>query len=130
MSGFAAARVQSGFTLVEVTVALVILALSLGVVYESLGWSLRRSAALRHRESAWLVAQSQLAEIRRTPVSKQVDRSGSTPDGLRWSSRVRPLGSAAENDLQAFEVVVQVSWGRRIAQQVRLQSIEVPGLQP
>ncbi len=130
---------QSGFTLIEVVVAFVILSLALAVIYESFGWSLRRSATVRQREHAWLTAQSLLSELRRQPQLPTGSREGVTNEGLRWTSNVRTsdpqvaeqAGKQASNQkLAAFEVTLQVRWGERAAQQIRLQSIEVPGMLP
>ena len=118
---------QSGFTLIETVIAFAILALALGVLYESFGWSLRRSAIVTHRESAWLTAQSVLAEIRGREWIRVVTGTGVTDDGLEWRSDVRPhaLDIRKDSPLQAFEVTVVVKWGQRPQQQIRLQSMEV-----
>jgi general secretion pathway protein I len=116
---------QAGFTLIEVVVALAILALSLGVLYESFGWSLRRTGLLRQQETAWLTAQSMLAEIRSRDALQVGTSNGETAEGLKWDSRIAayalPLG---ESPRRAFEVTIDVSWGERPAQRVRLQSVE------
>lgn len=116
----------AGFTLIEVVVALAILALSAGVIYQSLGWSLRQTNTLRQREAAWLFAQSMLAQVRGSKAAQPPVQSGVTSDGLRWqvSTKANEARADARSPLQPFEVVVNVSWGPGSSQQVTLQSIE------
>lgn len=118
--------VQSGFTLIEVVVSLAILALSLGVLYESFGGSLRRTATVQHQESAWLTAQSILSEVRGGRFVEPGIRKGATPDGLKWESRINLHDAQIDehSPIKAFEVTIEVSWGSRPAQRVRLESIQ------
>lgn len=127
MSAIRARSGQSGFTLIETVVAFAILALTLGVLYESFGWSLRRSAVITQRESAWLTAQSVLSQIRGDEWIRVGSHSGVTEDGLEWQSEIKPhaLAISPQSPLQSFEVTIDVRWGQRPAQQVRLQSMEV-----
>jgi general secretion pathway protein I len=120
-------RLQAGFTLVEVVVALAILALSLGVLYQSFGWSARRTASLANTEAAWLAAQSLLAEIRAKPTLQPGTNDGEWPGGLRWTTQVDPHGVAADMSgrVQPVAVTIHVRWGERASQQVRLQSVEL-----
>lgn len=117
----------AGFTLIEVVVALAIMALSLGVLYESFGWSLRRTATLERRQEAWLTAQSLLAELRAQRTLSIGTADGEAQGGLRWTSRIsaRPAAIDPANSLQPFDVTIEVSWGTRAAQKIRLQSVEV-----
>lgn len=116
-----------GFTLIEVVVSLAILALSLGVLYQSFGWSLRRTAVLSKEESAWLAAQSLLAEVRARPMLQPGIGEGEWPGGLQWQTRVAAQTAALDpaGPLQPFAVIVEVRWGARASQRVRLESIEI-----
>lgn len=123
-----AARTEaSGFTLIEVVVALAILALSLGVLYESFGWSLRRTATLERRQEAWLTAQSLLAEVRARPNLSAGTDEGDAGGGLRWTSQISRRKAAIDpaSPLQPFDVTIEVTWGTRTTQKVRLQSVEL-----
>lgn len=106
--------------------SLAILALSLGVLYESFGASLRRTATVQHQESAWLTAQSILSEVRGGKLVQTGTRHGSTPDGFRWESRINLHDAHIDehSPIKAFEITIDVSWGARPAQRVRLESIE------
>ncbi len=115
-----------GFTLVEVAVALAILALALGVLYQTFGWGLRRAAATQQRELALLTAQSLLAHVRGGNRLRPSVETGQTQEGLewRWDIRERPVAIDTISPFRAFEVTIEVGWGEREAQRVRLQSIE------
>lgn len=120
-------RQSVGFTLIEVVVSLAILALSLGVIYESFGWALRSTASLERRETAWLAAQSLLAEIRNDHRMQIEAQSGELSTGLRWTRQITPRESGVDpaSVLQPFDVTIEVAWGERSTQRVRLQSIEL-----
>lgn len=117
---------QSGFTLIEAVVALAILALTLGVVYESFGWSLRRTTGVEKREAAWLTAQSLLAGIRGRPMLEEGTERGAGVDGLEWETRIVPASAAIDpqSPIKPFEVTIDVSWGSRPAQRITLRSVE------
>jgi general secretion pathway protein I len=119
-------RPHSGFTLIEAVVALAILALTLGVVYESFGWSLRRTAGVEKREIAWLTAQSVLATIRGRPVLQIGSERGESSDGLEWAAHIAHYDAAIDQQsaVQLFEVTIDVSWGANEAQRITLRSIE------
>lgn len=120
-------RSYSGFTLVEVVVSLAILALSLGVLYQSFGWSARRTASLARSEAAWLVAQSLLSEIRARPTLQVGSNEGEWPGGMRWMTSVDAYDGAVDQTrpLQPFAVTIEVRWGERSSQRVQLQSVEL-----
>jgi general secretion pathway protein I len=116
---------HAGFTLLETVIALAILALSLGVIYESLGWSLRRSATLEGREAAWLAAQSVLADVRSRDALRAGVEQGQTKDGLRWTARIAAHEARVDTAgaIKPFEVTIEVSWGSRDSQRIQLHSI-------
>lgn len=121
----ASRKAHHGFTLIETVVALAILVLALGVLYESFGWSLRRAARLEKQQMAWLTAQSVLSELHSRQSLREGAEQGETAEGLKWSARVRLhlAGIDTRSPVQAFEVTIAVAWGTRPAQRVRLQSI-------
>jgi prepilin-type N-terminal cleavage/methylation domain-containing protein len=118
-------KAASGFTLVETVVALAILALVAGVVYESFGWSLRRTAAVEKREVAWLIAQSVLADIRgRNALQIGTERGKAV--GLDWEARI----GRYEHRIEAAEVTIDVRWGEGAARHVTLRSVETAKVTP
>lgn len=118
-------KTASGFTLVETVVALATLALVTGVVYESFGWSLRRTAAVEKREVAWLIAQSVLADIRGRNALQIGTERGRTV-GLDWQARIAQY----ERSIDAAEVTIDVRWGEGPARHITLRSVETAKVTP
>lgn len=73
-----------GFSLLEVLVALSIMALSLGVLYQAAGGSVRNAAHLERHAYAVVIAEGLLARTQATPP-EGISASAETPDGFRWS---------------------------------------------
>jgi len=123
---FKTATTIRGFTLIETVVALAILAMTLTVVYQSFGWTLRRGAEQRHREWAWLTAESLLNQMRADHAFAIGRQSGATSQGLTWESMVEPyaLRLDASSPLRPLQVTVAVSWGKQQGQHIELRSIE------
>ena len=116
-------RRTRGFTLVETMVVLAVLALSLSVVYETLGWSLRRTATFDRHERAMSIVQSVLAQLCASESLEIGTREGEA-EGLRWRYVVQPLERPGREDVAIpVTVVVDVAWGGSTSQQLRLQTV-------
>ena len=116
--------------MLEVVVALAVLALTLGVVYETLGWSLRRTAVAQQKEIAWLHAQSILATIRAEAVQSAGLYTGTQEGesaGVKWRVEIRGrVADISESSaIVPFEVVVTVPWGPKRNEWIALKSIEL-----
>jgi len=85
------ARSQSGLTLIEVLVALVMTGLVVGVAFQLFGGAVRGHARADRLTMALLVAESRLAEIGVTQKLHPGTQSGRTAEGLRWTTEIRPL---------------------------------------
>ena len=89
----------SGFTLLEILVALVIFALAFAVVAQIMHTALRQSTVARSLTGATLLARSELARVG-VEVPLQVGRAeGETEDGMRWQTEIellRGTGRGAE----------------------------------
>jgi len=91
------ARSQSGFTLLEVVVAFVVLSLVLTVVFEVFSTWLSRTAALSEQSQALAIAQSRLAAVGLEEAVKEGEASGESGDRrFRWRVRVERYGDKAE----------------------------------
>lgn len=125
-------RRARGFTLLEVLIALTVLALSLAAVYESFGGSNRRAQAALARQSALEVAQSVLAEQRIQPAPWPEHRTGRATPGLDWTVDLTPATITAAPDPRWTPVIVHVRvTGRGTNRRpVELRSIEWPPLDP
>ena len=83
-------KTHRGFSLLETLVALAILSLSLGVIYQAQGTSVRAIAHSLSLQKVLLHAQSLLAE-HTGPHTQALPTSGTTADGLAWSVSRQPL---------------------------------------
>jgi len=111
-------------------VALAILALSLAVIYQSYGWALHRSATVRSKEMAWMIAQSTLAGLR---TSRSFASSSSrSPEGFDLTTTVTPYPASIDSKsrFKVYEIAIVVSWGNGPARRVNLNSLEIADAQP
>ncbi len=111
---------EAGFTLVEVIVALAILALGLSVLLGSISGSLRRTANAARMAEAGALAQSLLAQVGTDLQIRPDDSFGEFPNGYRWHLRMQPYGGTREQEawpVGAYQVLTEVEWeegtGRR-----------------
>lgn len=99
----------AAFTLVEVMVALAIIALSLTAVSAKMGRMIDTSNAMRERTYASWIAQNQIAEMRLANVVPEVTSTSGEVDyaGSAWRWRAVVSESGIEN---LFRVDVSVSY--------------------
>jgi type II secretion system protein I len=83
----------SGFTLIEVLVALTILSVSLAVLLQVFGTNLDRINESRAETTAAALTQSLLAEAGKTIPLRPGDSNGDFGNGYRWRLRVEPYGN-------------------------------------
>lgn len=74
-------RASEGFTLIEVLVALAIVALSLSAILASVSQQIRAAAAIQERSYANWVAQNKLTELR---LTNELPEVGETDDEARF----------------------------------------------
>jgi general secretion pathway protein I len=122
-----------GFTLVEILVALAILALTFGMSYQvlstGLAWSDRSGAA----QAATMVAGALLERVGHDIALADGTVEGRTADGFGWRIAVTPYaaGSAPPAGLAAHQVEVVVSWQeRRQLRQTRLVTLRLAAAVP
>lgn len=91
------ARSQSGFTLLEVVVAFVVLSLVLTVIFEIFSTWLSRTASLSEQSQALAIAQSRLAAVGLEEAVKEGEAAGESEDRrFRWRLRVERYGERAD----------------------------------
>jgi general secretion pathway protein I len=91
------ARSQSGFTLLEVVVAFVVLSLVLTVVFEIFSTWLSRTSSLSEQSQALAIAQSRLAAVGLEEAVKEGEAAGESEDRrFRWRLRVERYGERAD----------------------------------
>ncbi len=96
---------DSGFTLLEIMVALSIIAIVLVSVYKMQAQTISMNYAARFYTTAPLLAQLKIAEVEIESLEEQTDDSGDFGDefpGYKWNVVIdniesEPLGNVAEN---------------------------------
>jgi general secretion pathway protein I len=134
-------RASSGFSLIEVLVAFVILALTLSVVMRIFSGGLRNVALADEYSRAVLLAESRLAELGAQPLEGAA--RGEFDGKYRWSSTVHPWADDAGAPglgpqplpVRLMVIEVRVAWGeeggkpREIGlSTLHLASVPAPGL--
>ena len=112
-----------GFSLLEVLVAFVILALVLGVLMQIFSGGLRNASLAGEYQHAVLLGQSKLASVGIETPLKEGESNGEFDAVYRWQASIRPyLDSQAQAEGQAglpapllpvtlMEVEIRVLWG-------------------
>jgi general secretion pathway protein I len=104
---------KAGFALVEVLVALAILALALTVLVSVLADGTGRAGHAEKQARALLHAQSLLAAVGAEVALQQGRTSGRFEDGSRWHLTIEAHGDAADRrawPVGAYRVSVEVAW--------------------
>lgn len=126
MSAAAVRRRQQGFSLLEMVVAVAILGLALGALYQSVGGATRNVRADQRYAYAVELGRSLIADNSIVPL-QGLRRSGETSGGFAWELVAtpvqRPRGSVLGGG-QLQQLDVRVSWpdGTR-RRQIRLSSV-------
>src|SRR5882724_1278804 len=105
---------QRGFTLIEIIVALAILAVALGALFQSFSTGLRATVVSDRQEAAVMLAQSLLDRIGQNIPLAAGEQAGVSEDGLRWSIAIAPSpliapDRRADSPLLPFDVAVTVA---------------------
>jgi general secretion pathway protein I len=110
-------KASAGFSLLEMIVALSILALALGTLYQATGGATRNIRADEKYAYGVELARSLLADNGRVPATGK-SASGETSGGFSWYVKTSPVNfeRTSQADTLIHEIEVGVSWaddGRR-----------------
>ncbi|GAB3281346.1 type II secretion system protein [Parahaliea aestuarii] len=102
---------QSGFSLLEMVVAIAILALSLGALYQAISGATRNVRTDEHYAFGVELARSLVADSAQVPIGGRTT-SGRTDGGFLWQVQAQPLDFSSSvlqaGQLQRLEV--RVAW--------------------
>jgi general secretion pathway protein I len=111
------ARRESGFTLIEVVVAFVVLSLVLAVAFEIFSTGMARAGDLDERSRALVVAQSKLAVAGLEEALKDGETRGESEDRrFQWTVTVKriqedhELIATAPAAYSMYRIDVRVAW--------------------
>jgi len=113
-------RASAGFSLLELLVAFVILALTLSVMMRIFSGGLRNVGLADDYSRATLLAESRLAELGVQPVEGEAE--GEFDEKFRWHSTIRPWADDADAQgveaqqplpVRLMEIEVRVAWGEQ-----------------
>jgi general secretion pathway protein I len=109
------AECARGFTLVEVLVALAVLAIALTAVYRGFGQDVDLSAALRDRTLALWIAQNRLALHQAERAWPEMDTTEGEAElgGRRWRWRER-VSASPEAELRRLEIEILPGTGDEV----------------
>ncbi|HET6518572.1 MAG TPA: prepilin-type N-terminal cleavage/methylation domain-containing protein [Geminicoccaceae bacterium] len=110
------ARAAAGFTLIEVLIAFVILALALGALLPGFSTGLRGLDTADDYATAALLAESRLAAVGREEPLEEGTTAGEFDDRFRWRLDVTALPGADPDGVLPvlpYGVVLTVSWDAR-----------------
>ena len=86
---------SAGFMIIEVVIALAIVALGVGLAYQSLSGAMDRLGRNHNSTEALLFAQSTLDRVGYDIPPKPGELSGKTKEGFAWVVKTSPYMSAA-----------------------------------
>lgn len=120
---------QRGFTLLETLVALAVLALMLGVIYQIFGTSLRNMQYAKDYSYAQMLAESKLSELSKGIPVKTGTYGGEFNEKYAWKMDVAQLPIVSEDgadEIDKYRVDFIVSWnaGKR-QQQITLRTFRL-----
>jgi prepilin-type N-terminal cleavage/methylation domain-containing protein len=125
---------EGGFTLFEVLVAIMVLAVAVVAALQLFGGGLRLARASADHMGATLLASAKLSELPAGPLEEE--EAEGTEGDYRWTRHValeptlRPVEPAAPNQdtVRLARVTVKVMWGKE--REVELATLRTWGVKP
>ena len=106
---------EKGFTLIEILVATMVLAIALTVIMQLFSGGLRAARLSEDYSAGVFHAREKMDEILLADDISNASGEGSFEDGYRWQAAVRLIDEEAAEDVEqlpvvTYEVTVRVSW--------------------
>ena len=129
-SGRHGQQAREGFTLIEVLVAMAIVAISLSVIYAGFSVALQGRRAADDYEQATLFAESKLATVGAGGAIDTGTSSGDFNDRFHWELSVNPYTEEGGNSTgtpldRPYVVAITVSWGSDRSKSISLQTLRL-----
>jgi general secretion pathway protein I len=124
---------DTGFTLIEVLVALTVLSLSLGVLFGIFSQGLARTQETERETGARMLAQSLLAENTASPPQSIGETDGMTDTGLGWRLKIAPYPQHDDQNAQLHATIVSatIEWqGSGGSRSLTLTTLRLVGKAP
>lgn len=104
---------EHGFSLLEVLVALSLLAMLLGGLMRASSAALRSVSVTEGYQMAVLVANSVLAEIESTNENIHLEQTGTKDNRYHWRAVLKPYyeNTAQDGMANPYEISIEVEWG-------------------
>jgi general secretion pathway protein I len=123
------ANASTGFTLIEVLVALAVLAITFGFAFRALSGGFDWLDHSERGRTGLLLAETMLARVGHDIALQDGQITGRTPDGFSWTLETTPYGDVSRlpsGRLIGHQIQVTVSWTeRRRERQVRLTTLRL-----
>jgi general secretion pathway protein I len=120
---------SAGFTLIEVLVALAVLAITFGFAFRALSGGFDWLDRSGHDRTGLLIAETMLARVGHDIALQPGLATGRTADGFSWAIDAAPYGDVSRlpaGRLIGYQVQVTVSWTERHrARQVHLTTLQL-----
>lgn len=120
-------KYRAGFTLLEVLIALTILAVSIGVLFTSFSMTANGTQVAHRDMEVASLAQSLLARIGADMPLRPGRLSGDVGD-LSWVIEISPYGGQVDTSalpLTAFEISLQIQSAKRSAEALALKTLRL-----
>lgn len=97
---------KNGFSLIEVLVAMTIMALSLGIILQIFSGGLRNSVYSEQRYKASLISQSLFNEIGNGLTLAEGQQRGQSLEFYSWLIDIKPY----QRQQELFDIMITVTW--------------------
>ena len=113
---------NSGFTLVEVIVAMAIVSISFVMIMQLFSGGLRASRTSCDYTRAVVHAKNKMEELSFDPIAD----SGNFDDGFNWQTEFEPYEEPEDSNFKLIKLKVNISWGDalRRPKSIKMESLK------